>query len=53
MIITIIMILLGIALLIYQCATQPEFFKRRPEPVDPEIAATVTDRVARKEAVPS
>lgn len=48
-VITIIMIVLGVALLIYQHATQPDFFRRKPEPVDPEIAATVTDRVARKE----
>jgi amino acid transporter len=49
-VITIVMIVLGLALLIYQHATQPDFFKRKPEPVDPEIAATVTHRIARKEA---
>jgi amino acid transporter len=49
-IITIIMILLGIALLIYQHVTQPEFFTRKPEPVDPEIAATVTHRIAKGSA---
>jgi amino acid transporter len=48
-VITIVMIVLGLALLAYQHATQPDFFKRKPEPVDPEIAATVTHRVARKE----
>jgi amino acid transporter len=46
-IITIIMILLGIALLVYQHVTQPEFFTRKTEPVDPEIAATVTHRIAK------
>jgi hypothetical protein len=49
-VITIIMILLGVALLIYQHITQPDFFTRKPEPVDPEIAATVTQRVAGKGA---
>jgi amino acid transporter len=52
-VITIIMILLGLALLAYQYMTQPEFFKRKPEAVDPELAATITDRVARKEVTPS
>lgn len=49
-VITVIMILLGVALLIYQHVTQPEFFTRKPEPVDPEIAATVTHRIAKEPA---
>jgi amino acid transporter len=47
-VITIVMIVLGLALLLYQHLTQPDFFKRRPEPVDPEIAATVTHRIAKE-----
>ena len=42
------MVLLGIAAAdLRSTATQPEFFQRKPEPVDPEIAATVTHRIAK------
>jgi amino acid transporter len=47
-VITIVMIVLGVALLVYQHLTQPDFFRRKPEPVDPEIAATVTHRIAKE-----
>jgi amino acid transporter len=50
-VITFIMLVLGLALLAYQHARQPRFFTRKPEPVDPEIAATVTDRVPKQEVV--
>jgi amino acid transporter len=47
-VITIIMIVLGLAFLLWQWMSQPEFFSRKPEPVDPEIAATVTHKPAAK-----
>lgn len=45
-VITIIMILVGLAILVYQWAREPEFFRRKPMPVDPAIAATVTAKSA-------
>jgi amino acid transporter len=43
-IITIIMIVVGLAILAYQWIREPEFFRRKTEAVDPELAATVTHR---------
>jgi amino acid transporter len=45
-IITIFMILLGLAILIYQHIKDPEFFKRKPEVVDPALGAIVTERAS-------
>jgi uncharacterized membrane protein len=45
-IITIFMILLGLVILVYQHIKDPEFFKRKPEVVDPELGATVTERAS-------
>ncbi|MCW3002348.1 MAG: family permease [Conexibacter sp.] len=42
--ITIIMIAIGLALLVSQRITQPEFFRLRTQQVDPELGATVTAR---------
>ena len=44
--ITIFMILLGLAILVYQHVRDPEFFKRKPEVVDPALAAIVTQKGA-------
>jgi uncharacterized membrane protein len=45
-VITVVMILLGLALLIVQRLRDPEFFKRKTEVVDPALAATVTQKGA-------
>jgi amino acid transporter len=45
-IITIFMILLGLVILITQRINNPEFFRRKTEVVDPELAATVTEKAS-------
>ncbi|WCB93892.1 hypothetical protein DSM104299_02613 [Baekduia alba] len=50
-VITIAMILIGLGWFLWRYTQDREFFSRKPEPVDPELAATVTHRVAKKEKV--
>ena len=45
-IITIFMILLGLGILITQRINNPEFFRRKTEVVDPELAKTVTEKAS-------
>jgi len=45
-IITIFMILLGLVILVYQHIKDPEFFKRKPEVVDPALGAIVTEKAS-------
>jgi amino acid transporter len=49
-VITMAMILIGVIWFAWRYTQDREFFSRKPEPVDPEIAATVTHRVAKKGA---
>jgi amino acid transporter len=50
-VITIAMILIGLVWFIWRCTQDRAFFALKPRPVDPEVAATITHRVPKREKV--
>lgn len=43
-VITIVMIVMGLVLAVLQWRNNPEFFRRRPAPVDPALGSRITDK---------